>query len=503
MKSLIIVESVTKSKTIKKYLNDSNILLTYTCGHIYNLPKDRLGINYEDWTIENVPINIKIINNIKKMASECDVIFLASDPDLEGEAIAYNLKDIFKNNTKKCYRITFNEITKSSILNAIDNPRDIDMEKVQAQETRRIVDRLIGYKISPLLWSYFNCNYLSAGRVQIAALIICINQRVKILNKEITKYSTIKGTFKVPNKNIKFDASLYKDYDNIWKYTDHNDVIKMLNEIEINKSYKVSYNKKTRKLSPPPPYTTTTMQQDAYNKLKYSAKYTMKLAQDLYENGLITYMRTDSTNISNEAKNMILKFINDKYGNHQSQFRNYKTKIVNAQEAHEAIRITDPSKNLKMDCYRFEGCTDKHEKLYDMIWKRSVASFMIDAEYIDLDILFNDNHLFIYKKSFLIKEGFQILYNIKNDEIHMNNIIENLKEQFYLIKLVSDCNIDNIPSMYNEVQLIKELEKDGIGRPSTYASILEKLLEKKYIELGQNPQQTIDVECYEKKIMKL
>ena len=206
MKSLIIVESFTKTKTIKKYLGDSDVVVTFSGGHIYNLPKDTLGFDTNTWDISYVPTNPNIIKNIKELAKNADIIYLAADPDLEGEAIAYSLKKCLSNiiKDKVCHRITFNEITKNAVVNAIENPRSIDMDKVNAQETRRIVDRLIGYKVSPVLWNKFNKNYLSAGRVQIAGLIICINQRTRIINKEIIPYWTIECKFSISNiRNIK------------------------------------------------------------------------------------------------------------------------------------------------------------------------------------------------------------------------------------------------------------------------------------------------------------
>ncbi len=204
MTSLIIVESYTKTKTIKKYINDSNYIVTFSSGHIYNLPKDKLGFNTDTWEIEYVKTNMKIINNIRELVKKSKKIFLAADPDLEGEAIANNIKDSINDliKEKECYRITFNEITRNAILNALNNPRDIDIDVVKAQETRRIVDRIIGYKVSPLLWSKFNMIHLSAGRVQIAALLICINQRNSIIAKEIKTYWNVEGIFKFNKKKI-------------------------------------------------------------------------------------------------------------------------------------------------------------------------------------------------------------------------------------------------------------------------------------------------------------
>ena len=516
MKSLIIVESFTKTKTIKKYLGDSDVTVTFSGGHIYNLPKDTLGFDTNTWDISYVPTNPSIIKNIKELAKNADIIYLAADPDLEGEAIAYSLKKCLANviKDKVCHRITFNEITKNAVINAIENPRTIDMDKVNAQETRRIVDRLIGYKVSPVLWNKFNKNYLSAGRVQIASLIICINQRMRIINKEIIPYWTIECKFSISKDlvilgslNVYTDDKTDNNKDNSkklieYKIRDINIVKDVLNNLNINTKYKISHEAKIRNVSPPPPYTTTTLQQDAYNKCRFNSKITMKLAQDLYEHGHITYMRTDSTIIGEEAKKMILSYIKETYDTPTSSFakyRTYKTKVVNAQEAHEAVRITNP----KYKTISFEGSTKNHDKLYELIWNRTVASLMADAIYTDLYIKFDSDiseYIFCATKSFLKELGFTILYNnkLENSDDFLN-IIKNNNYISISKEYSSQGTIDNIPSLYNEVQLIKELEKEGIGRPSTYSSIIDKLLEKKYVEIGSNPQQEYEIECFKKK----
>jgi DNA topoisomerase-1 len=514
MKSLIIVESFTKTKTIKKYLGDSDFTVTFSGGHIYNLPKDTLGFDTNTWDISYVPTNLNIIQNIEKLARNADIIYLAADPDLEGEAIAYSLKKCLTNiiKNKICHRITFNEITKNAVINAIENPRAIDLDKVNAQETRRIVDRLIGYKVSPVLWNKFNKNYLSAGRVQIAGLILCINQRTRIINKEIIPYWTIECKFNI-TKDIVILGSLNVYIDDKtdnnsskklieYKIRDINIVKEILNNLNINTKYKISHEANLRNVSPHPPYTTTTLQQDAYNKCKFNSKITMKLAQDLYEHGHITYMRTDSTIIGEEAKKMILLYIKETYDTPTSSFakyRTYKTKVINAQEAHEAVRITNP----KYKTISFEGSTKNHERLYELIWNRTIASLMSDAIYVDLYIKFNSDiseYIFCTTKSFLKELGFTILYNNKLESTDdFLNIIKNNNNISISKEYSSQGTIDNIPSLYNEVQLIKELEKEGIGRPSTYSSIIDKLLGKKYVEIGTNPQQEYEIECFKKK----
>ena len=507
MKKLVIVESFTKTTTIKKYLNDKNVIVTYSSGHIYNLPKDKIGFDTNTWKLDYIKTNPKIIKTIRDFVIKTDIIYIATDPDLEGETIAYNIKhsiaDLIKN--KKCYRISFNEITETAVKNAINNPREIDLNIVSAQETRRIVDRMIGYKVSPILWSKFDINYLSSGRVQNAAIIMCINQQNKILNNEIKQKWNIecKFIFDKKDKKINITGSLL-DYGNI----DNIEIVKkILGILKTNTKYSVKYIINKHSVSPQPPYTTTSLQQDCYNKYKWNAKITMKYAQDLYEQGFISYIRTDSTNISNDAKNLIINYIKNTYDNREgnnsySKYRTFKSKINNAQEAHEAIRITNP--NIT-SCYSGDkSLSSNHNKLYDMIRNRTLASLMSDALYTDIEITFisslkeNNEYVFSATKSFMIFEGFKIIYGEKTEDYE--NYVKMLDDKScYSYEYKSNGLIDNIPSLYNEVQLIKQLEKEGIGRPSTYASIIDKLLEKKYIEIGKNPQHEYNIVCFLKK----
>ena len=507
MKKLVIVESFTKTTTIKKYLNDKNVIVTYSSGHIYNLPKDKIGFDTNTWKLDYIKTNPKIIKTIRDFVIKTDIIYIATDPDLEGETIAYNIKhsiaDLIKN--KICYRISFNEITETAVKNAINNPREIDLNIVSAQETRRIVDRMIGYKVSPILWSKFDINYLSSGRVQNAAIIMCINQQNKILNNEIKQRWNIecKFIFDKKDKKINITGSLL-DYGNI----DNIEIVKkILGILKTNTKYSVKYIINKHSVSPQPPYTTTSLQQDCYNKYKWNAKITMKYAQDLYEQGFISYIRTDSTNISNDAKNLIINYIKNTYDNREgnnsySKYRTFKSKINNAQEAHEAIRITNP--NIT-SCYSGDkSLSSNHNKLYDMIRNRTLASLMSDALYTDIEITFisslkeNNEYVFSATKSFMIFEGFKIIYGEKTEDYE--NYVKMLDDKScYSYEYKSNGLIDNIPSLYNEVQLIKQLEKEGIGRPSTYASIIDKLLEKKYIEIGKNPQHEYNIVCFLKK----
>jgi len=513
MKRLVIVESFTKTNTIKKYLNDKNVIVTYSSGHIYNLPKDKLGFDTTTWILDYIQTNSNVINNIRECVVKSDIIYIATDPDLEGETIAYNIKDAIADliNNKKCYRISFNEITETAVKAAISNPREIDLNIVNAQETRRIVDRMIGYKVSPILWSKFNKNYLSSGRVQNAALIICINQRNKILNNEILQRWNIECKFifdKKDKKNSLMGSLIYHDnrdnHDNIETVEIARSIMEKL---KTNVKYSVKYDVKNHTDSPQPPYTTTTMQQDCYNKYKWNAKITMKYAQDLYENGLISYIRTDSVNISKDAKNIIINYIKNTYGvgtDKYVKYRSFKSKINNAQEAHEAIRITNPT-IISCSGLGTPSLSANHDKLYDMIRKRTLASLMSDATYTDIVMLMtsslseNKEYLFKSTKSFMTFEGFKIVYGEETEDY--KEFIKILDNNPICYSYEYKCNgtIANIPSLYNEVQLIKQLEKEGIGRPSTYASIIDKLLEKKYVEIGKNPQQEYNITNFVKK----
>lgn len=492
MKNLIIVESFTKTKTISKYLNN-NYNVICSLGHINNLPHNELAIDTERWIGNYVITNKKALDNIKKHVRESDIIYIASDPDMEGEAIAFhiyqNIKGLLKGKTH--YRITFNEISKNAITNAIENPRDIDYKVVEAQETRRFVDRLVGYKLSPLLWQNFQDNTLSVGRVQTIALLMCKQQLDKITNHNLDIYWRIFGEYLF--EKTKFEFTLH--------HSENKKVVKecwdkakeIVGNFGFLQTFKVNINETKRTQHPPAPYTTTTMQQDAYSKYRFSSKKTMSLAQQLYENGYITYMRTDSTHVSDQFKNVIIKFIEENYPNH-SQFRKHKNKIANAQEAHEAVRVVDIYKSCDM--------TDDHNKLYKMIWSRTVASQMISAEYIDLCVHINYLHIkeytLVHNKSLLVKKGYQIVYKQEEDGNVLDDVEKYIKYMNNLkpYKFRADASIDNVPSLYNEISLIKELEKHGIGRPSTYSTIIDKILTKKYVSRGENPSHKITSKNY-------
>ena len=490
MKNLIIVESYTKTKTISKYLknlNNNTYLVTYSQGHFCDLPKNDIGINTETWEGNYITTKTNIVNNIKNLIKDVDIVYIASDPDIEGEAIAYHISKLLKN--KKYYRIKFNEITKNAIIEAITNPIDIDMNMVNAQETRRFLDRIVGFKLSPILWNKFNDNTLSVGRVQSVALLFCIEQLNNIINHKIESYWELNGIFKCNEMDTLECQSI--------KIKDENKILNILNLLTNKTKFNITYEKSIVNDYPNHPYTTTTLQQDAYNLLKYTSKKTMEFAQKLYEKGLITYMRSDSVNISDNFKYKLKEYIQTEYGDEYHCFRNFKNKIVNAQEAHEAIRVTNLNyKTLDND----NELTEYHNKLYNLIWKRTVSCQMKEASYTTFSIVISNNDLQEYKfkttKKFLTYVGYLIVYNnITND---YNDFIKNLKN-VKLKELSFLANVNKPKTLYNEVALIKKLENAGIGRPSTYASIIEKLFNKKYVIKGNNPNSEVKLKDYIKK----
>jgi DNA topoisomerase-1 len=495
-KNLIIVESYTKTKTISKYLNqnlDNKYIVTFSQGHFCDLPKNELGINTDTWEGNYTTTKNNISNNIKKLIKDIDNIYIASDPDIEGEAIAFHISKLLKN--KKFYRIKFNEITKNAVTEAINNPTNIDMNLVNAQETRRFLDRIVGFKLSPILWNKFHDNTLSVGRVQTVALLFCINQLNEIKNHEINKFWELNGAFKC-NNNILLECQSIK----INNEEKINEILYSLS-IQTNK-FDIKYEINAINDYPSSPYTTTTLQQDAYNMLRFTSKKTMELAQKLYESGYITYMRTDSVNISKDFKYKLKEYIDKEYGNQYHYFRNFKNKIINAQEAHEAIRITNPSiKVLEIK----DDITEYHNKLYNLIWKRTISCQMKEAVFTNIEIEISSNNKeikefkFKTNKKFLTNIGYLILYNkeVENYEKFLEDLKKIKPVEFSFI-----ADINKPKTLYNEVSLIKKLEKEGIGRPSTYATIIEKLFYKKYVTKGSNPNFQINLKDYSKKINK-
>jgi DNA topoisomerase-1 len=487
-KPLIIVESYTKTKTISKYL-DNKYTVICSLGHISDLPKTDLGIDTATWSGRYIPTKQKIIDDIRSNVKKATAIYLASDPDMEGEAIAHHIKNNIQDllNGKQCHRIKFHEITKKAVTEALANTQDINQNVVEAQEARRFIDRLVGYKLSPTLWAKFGNNSLSVGRVQSAALGMCVTLLNKIEQSDIEAFWVILG---------KYNGLHFRLHhrDQLFKTSDKQVVQKTLDLFDFKSVPNINFKDSQSSESPSPPYTTTSLQQDAYAKHRFTSKKTMQLAQDLYENGHITYMRTDSTNISNDFKNVIIAYIKQAYPPEYAKFRSYKNKIANAQEAHEAVRVTH------IDHQDVPNLSDDHNKLYKLIWKRTVASQMINAEYINTEVILTypvvSDYSFRYKKSFLTNPGYLIVYCEQAvDASALTGFKEGFKDPGSTrpSEYIAEASVTATPSLYNEIGLIKALEKEGIGRPSTYASIIEKLLSKGYVQKGSNPQKDVSL----------
>ncbi len=480
MKTLLIVESPAKSKTIEKLLGSDYTVLS-SFGHIRDLDKEK-GTNSLGIEVDNNfrPIykimkdKNKQIKAIQDKIKTVDKVLLASDEDREGEAIAWHCAIVFKLSVTDKNRICFHEITKTALEHAVANPRTINMDMVNSQQGRRILDRLVGFKLSPLLWKYI-APKLSAGRVQSAVLKIIVDQE-KDINKFTDKkyYKTI-GTF---DKDLV--ASLNKNFEiktDIMDFMEHcKTAIFSISNID----------KITVQKIPPPPYTTSTIQQDIGSRFGIGSKIVMNILQKLYEAGHITYHRTDSTNLSEHIQIEIKNYILDKFGSKYSNIRNYKSKIKCAQEAHEAIRPTH------INIEHLPDLDGLDNKIYEIIWKRTVATQMsasiTDVYTININISDRDE-LFISKANKLIFDGYKKIYDdtVKKDddnEIILDNnfIVDNIKKGDLVkyIKITTSEKYQTPPVRYTEASLVKKMEKVGVGRPSTYASIIETIFERKY-----------------------
>ncbi len=485
-KTLVIVESPSKSKTISKFLG-SNYKVVASVGHVRDLPKSTMGIDIEN-NFEPRYINIRgkgdVIKALKKEAKNANKIYLATDPDREGEAISWHLAYLLGIDPNEPCRIVFNEITKDAVKNAVKNPRAIDMGLVDAQQARRVLDRLVGYSISPLLWRKVRKG-LSAGRVQSATLKIICDRENEINNFVPEEFWNIIATFK---KEKLFDAKLttYKGKKITIKNSEENDaVIKELND---GKFVVAKVEEKNRKRRPRPPYTTSSLQQDAANKINFNTRKTMWVAQQLYEGieikgygtvGLVSYIRTDSTRISNEARSRARTFITEKYGEGYYGGTIYANKKKEAQDAHEAIR---PS-NVELTPEKIRGfLTPDQYKLYELIWNRFVASQMKEAEYLSISAdIENGDYIFRSAGSKLLFDGYLKVLATDRDE---ENILPSLKvdEELKSTKIKGEQSFTQPPARFTEASLVKALEELNIGRPSTYAPIVATLSDRKYIK---------------------
>jgi len=497
--SLIIVESPTKARTIKGFL-DSKYKVESSFGHIRDLPKSSLGVDIENnFEIKYViPAKArKNVNALKEKAKKEQEIILGTDEDREGEAIAYHLKEILadKKNNKRFLRIVFHEITKEAILEALSNPRDIDLNLVDAQKARRVLDRLVGYKLSPLLWKKIAPG-LSAGRVQSVALKLIVDREKEIKNFKPTEYWEIFAKFKINNDNAKtLELKLVKiNNKKIGQFDIKNkdEAENIKNKILTKNNWQVTLaQKKETYKNPLAPYMTATLQQDAAYKLGFSAKKTMMLAQQLYEGikikgqgqvGLITYMRTDSVNLAQKAVSQIRDFIEKKLGKNylNKEVRLYKNKSKLAQEAHEAIRPTQI--NLTPEDIKNDLTGDQY-KLYQLIWSRTLATQMAPAVFDSTLIQIEDNNkefTFETNGQILKFDGFLKIYQMRFKENQLPEIF--LNDQAEILELSPKQKFTKPPSRFTESSLIKTLKDLGIGRPSTYAPIIETLFNRRYIE---------------------
>lgn len=491
-KSLVIVESPSKAKTISKFLGKS-FKVEASMGHVRDLPKSQLGVDIENnFTPKYITIRGKgpVIDKLKKEAKDVDRVFLATDPDREGEAISWHLANILNLNINEPCRIEFHEITKNAVQNAIKNPRALNLNLVDAQQARRVLDRLVGYNISPLLWKKIKRG-LSAGRVQsVATRLICDREKeIEEFNPE--EYWTITATLYDKKTSSSFESKFYgttEEKIELKNREDVNRVLEKLGEEYIVKKVKTGIRKK----NPSPPFITSTLQQEASRKLGFTAKKTMLIAQQLYEGinikgegsvGLITYMRTDSTRISNEAKNEAYQYIVSKFGKEYANIdASYIQKKGNIQDAHEAIRPTSVSRDPESIK---DSLKPEQYKLYKLIWSRFIASQMSQAIYdtVAMDIVNND-YLFKSSGAILRFPGFMTVYiegsDMQDEEEKVLPVLD-VGHKLEIKELKPDQHFTQPPSRFTEATLIKELEERGIGRPSTYAPIISTLLERGYV----------------------
>ena len=492
---LIIVESPAKANTIKKFLGGSTRVVA-SMGHIRDLPKSKLAVDIEhDFEPEYINIRGKgdLIKSLKKEAKSAKKVYLATDPDREGEAIAWHLSKILEEESNKITRVTFNEITKTAVKKAIDNPRDIDINLVDAQQARRVLDRIVGYKISPVLWKKVKRG-LSAGRVQSVAVKLIVDREEEIEKFIPEEYWNIYVDLLDEKTKKEFEAHLVGKNSKKIELHKKEEVDLILKDLEKARYIVEDIKKGEKKRTPAPPFITSTMQQEASRKLNFTLKRTMAIAQNLYEGvklpqghtGLITYMRTDSTRISEEARAMAKQEIIQTYGEKYYENRYYRTN-KDAQDAHEAIRPAHIE--LTPDSIK-EHLTPEQYKLYKLIYNRFLASQMAPAVYDTMQIKIKANEYDFKASGQSLKfQGFMVLYVESTDEkqIEENKLLPNLEQNQEVIKkkINPKQSFTEPPARYTEASLVKALEEKGIGRPSTYSPIITTIIDRYYIKKEQ------------------
>lgn len=474
MKNLVIVESPAKAKTIENYLG-KDYTVTASYGHVRDLPKKNNAIDIENDFLpqyEVIPDKKETIKTLKSLIKDKEIIYLATDEDREGEAISWHLAEVLGLDLKKTKRIVFNEITKTAILKAIENPRSINLGLVNAQQARRVLDRLVGFELSPLLWKKVKAG-LSAGRVQSVAVRLLVEREREIFTFEPKSSFKASATFNLEGKKI-LKAELSKKL----KHTEAKELL----ENCINTSFEIeNLETKPSKKSPAAPFTTSTLQQEASRKLGFSVARTMMVAQKLYESGKITYMRTDSVNLSDTALNMAAGIIESEFGKKYYKRRKYKTKSSGAQEAHEAIRPTD------MNNSEVSG-SNEEKRLYDLIWKRTLASQMADAQLEKTTATIkigNSDQKLLAKGEVLKFDGFLKVYieSTDDDETEQSGVLPPLEigQVLDLKEMLAHEKFTRPSARYTQASLVKKLEELGIGRPSTYAPTISTIIKRKYV----------------------
>lgn len=490
---LVIVESPTKVKTIKKFLG-SNYVVTASNGHVRDLPKSQLGISPEnDFEPKYITIRGKgeILANLRKEVKKADKVYLATDPDREGEAISWHLSKALKLENKKTYRISFNEITKNAVKASLKNAREIDQDLVDAQQARRILDRIVGYKISPLLWAKVKRG-LSAGRVQSVALRIIADREEEINLFIPEEYWTLDANLKVEGERKLLTAKFYGTKKEKMTISSQEELNQILAEVE-NAQYQIEdIRKGERAKKAPVPFTTSTLQQEASKGLNFATAKTMRIAQQLYEGidikgngtvGLITYLRTDSTRISDEADQSVREYIAEQYGEKFVAANKAKASDdKKIQDAHEAIRPSDVSRT---PAAMKESLTRDQFRLYQLIWKRFVASRMQPAKYETTSVKISaGDYLFTVSASKIAFEGFRAVYTEAGEEKEESNVLlKGLDKDSVLTKesFESKQHFTQPPAHYTEAALVKTLEELGIGRPSTYAPTISTIINRRYV----------------------
>ena len=490
---LVIVESPTKVKTIKKFLG-SNYVVTASNGHVRDLPKSQLGVDPEnDFEPKYITIRGKgeILANLRKEVKKADKVYLATDPDREGEAISWHLCKALKLDEKKTYRISFNEITKKAGKESLKHAREIDMDLVDAQQARRVLDRVVGYKISPLLWAKVKRG-LSAGRVQSVALRIIADREEEINAFIPEEYWTLDANLKVDSEKKLLSAKFYGTEKKKITISSKEQLDQIIKELE-GASYRVADVKKGERIKKAPlPFTTSTLQQEASKALNFATSKTMRIAQQLYEGidikgngtvGLITYLRTDSTRISEEADENVRNYIEEQYGKQYVAVGEAKTGTdKKIQDAHEAIRPTDPART---PAAMKESLTRDQFRLYQLIWKRFLASRMKPARYETTSVkIAAGDYRFTVSASKVAFDGFRMIYTEAGEEKEESNVLAKSLDKDSVLQYESFDSKQHFtqpPAHYTEAALVKTLEELGIGRPSTYAPTISTIIARRYV----------------------